>query len=139
MEGLRHDVPAICSNNVSEIIKLRESEEETFKVYRDCVHNLVKKADGCDKKQISEMFKDQVLPELNKLDKTVKDWKSSLENSVFQKLLFGVGTVSIGMYSGVLPFDTKKIIAAFDGFTGITKEQQEARKNGYYFLWRIGK
>ena len=87
-----------------------------------------------------------MLPEINLIDKKIKDWKSKTKNSLKTKLIFGSGAVTVGLYAGVLPPDIGQIIAAIGGGTAVTsalmelnstlKEKDEARSNDFYFLWQ---
>ena len=99
--------------------------------------------------EVSKIFRDQLLPEINLIDKKVKDWKVNTRESISQKILFGTATASFGLYGGVLPANMGEVLAALGGASAIAgslleynktlKEKQEARKNDFYFLWQAGK
>mgnify|MGYP005992775641 FL=1 len=148
-KAMSHHLPLVFSNDLNSVIKLREQEGEAFKVYRDKINTLIRQKDSWKEKDISEMFRDQVLPEINMIDKKVKDWQTKTRESIKDKVLFGSGAVSIGLYSGTLPTSIGQFVAAIGGASVITsalmdynktlKEQNEARSNDYYFLWQAKK
>ncbi len=144
---MSHYLPSIYSQNVDEMLRLRENEGEAFAVYRDKLTKLIREAKSWNEKEVSEVFRDQVLPEINKLEKAINDWKKKTRESLKQKAIFGSGAVTIGLYSGVLPPDIGQIVAALGGGTAVVgalmdynktlKEEHEARSNDFYFLWQM--
>lgn len=148
-KGLKHYLPAIYSTDISAILDLRRKEEESFSVYRDKLNKLMQESKSWNEDEVSKIFRDQLLPEINLIDKKVKDWKSNIRESVSQKVLFGTATVSFGLYGGVLPANLGEMLAALGGASAVAgslmeynktlKEKQEARKNDFYFLWQAGK
>lgn len=148
-EGFKHTLPAILTQSTEDILRLREREPEAFYVYRDKLHKAIKTSYGWAPSEIKELFLDEVYPEINKINKKVKDWKVALRSSTTNKILFSTGIISVGLYSGVLPTNVGQIIAAIGGYTGIStllenysktfKGDEEARKNDMYFLWKINK
>jgi hypothetical protein len=78
------------------------------------------------------MFNDELLPELNRLDFAVSRWKRSLRAKVTDRLLFGAAAVTIGLYSGILPQDIGKVIAAVGGWqsaSNILSDLNESMKD----------
>ncbi len=147
--GLKHHLPAIYSQDLTTILDLRNKEEEAFFVYRDKLNKFMKETKAWEEDEVRKIFRDQLLPEINIIDKKVKDWKSNTRESISQKLLFGTATASFGLYGGVLPTNIGEILAALGGASAVAsslmeynktlKEKQEARKNDFYFLWQAGK
>mgnify|MGYP000456264223 CR=1 FL=1 len=148
-KAMNHHLPLVFSNDLNTVVQLREQESEAFKVYRDKINTLIRQKDLWKEKDISEIFRDQVLPEINMIEKKVKDWQTKTRESIKDKILFGSGAVSIGLYSGTLPTSIGQFVAAIGGASVITsalmdynktlKEQIEARGNDYYFLWQAKK
>jgi len=144
--ALNHTLPTVNSSNLSNVLKLREQEEEAFTVYRDKLHELLKQTNNWNESEVEEAFRDTVLPEINTIDKKVKDWKVRSRESLKEKLIFGTGAVSIGLYSGMLSPNISQLVAAVGGGAAVTgavmdinktfKEKYEARVNDYYFLWQ---
>lgn len=148
-KGMGHYLPTIYSQDLTSLLNLRKSEEEAFKVYRDKLKALIHKSKPWDEKEVSSIFKDQLLPEINLIDKKIKDWKSKAKESIKEKIIFGSGAVGIGLYSGILPFNIGEIVAAVGGSSAVVgavmdynktfKEHEEARSNDFYFLWQAQK
>jgi len=146
-KGMSHYLPSVYGQNVNEILSLREKEGEAFSVYRDKLMKMIRQAKSWDEKEVSEVFRDQVLPEINKLEKVINDWKTKTKESLKEKAIFGSGAVTVGLYSGMLPPDIGQIVAALGGGTAVVgalmdynktlKEKQEARSNDFYFLWQM--
>ena len=145
-KGLKHYLPTIYSSDALAILDLRNKENEAFAVYRDKLRKMFNESKQWNEKEVSSIFRDQLLPEINLINKKVKDWKSNVRESVSQKVLFGTATASFGLYSGVLPTNIGEIVAALGGASAIAgslmeynktlKVKQEARKNDFYFLWQ---
>lgn len=146
-KGMQHYLPAIYSQDMKSIMQLRKSEEEAFSVYRDKLRTLIHTSKPWDEKEVSSVFRDQLLPEINKIDKKIKDWKSKTKESLKEKMIFGTGSVSLGLYAGMLPMNIGAVIAAIGGgsaiagavmdYNKILKEKEEARSNDFYFLWQV--
>jgi hypothetical protein len=147
--ALRHSLPTIFSKSVSDILFLRDAEAEAFYVYRDKLNKIIKESYSWNPKEISQMFEDVIIPEINQINNKVRNWKTNLRDGAKSKLIFGAGTVAVGLFSGILPPDIGKILAAIGGYSGVTslleiynksyKGDQEAKKNDMYFLWKAQK
>lgn len=145
--SMQHYLPAIYCQDMKTITQLRKSEEEAFAVYRDKLRALIHKSKPWDEKEVASVFRDQLLPEINNIDKKIKDWKSKTKESLKEKMIFGTGAVSMGLYAGMLPMNIGEIIAAIGGGTAAVgaamdynktlKEKEEARSNDFYFLWQV--
>lgn len=136
-KGMSHYLPAVFSKDVNTILKLREREHEAFSVYRDKLTAMIRQSKSWDEKEVKGIFRDQVLPEINLLEKKIADWKMDTKESLKEKAIFGSGAVTIGLYAGVLPPDNGQIVAALGGGSAIAgalmdynktlKEKQKAR------------
>lgn len=144
--GMQHLLPAIYSDDSKYIVDLREKEPEAFAVYRDKLNSMIHEAKSWNEQEVTAIFRDQVLPEINLIEKKIKDWKSNIRETFKEKVIFGTGAVTVGLYAGLLPPNIGQIIAAVGGGSAIatalmdynktSKEKQEARKNDFYFLWQ---
>jgi len=145
-KSLEHYLPAIYSKDPSAILDLRLREGEAFSVYRDKLNKFMQESSGWGEVEVSKIFRDQLLPEINLIEKKVKDWKSNTREGIAQKLMFGTATASFGLYEGLLPANIGEIVTAIGGVSAVAgtlmeynktlKEKQEARKNDFYFLWQ---
>lgn len=144
--SLKHSLPIAFSKDTNEILKIRESEKEAFEVYRDKINKLVKDLPSQDPSNYSEMFNDIIVPEINIINKQINDRKKTIRSSISDKVLFGLGTVTVGLYSGIIPQDIGNVIAAIGGckcaidtlsdWNKSFKPDEEARKNDLFFLWK---
>lgn len=147
--AMKHYLPAIYTNDVSAILRLRNKEEEAFAVYRDRLNKIMSETKMWSEDEVSRVFRDQVLPEINIINKKVSDWKASTRESIAEKVLFGAGAASFGLYGGMLPSTMGEMVAAIGGASAVAgtlmdynkslKEKTEARKNDFYFLWQASK
>lgn len=147
--AMSHSLPSVYSKDISSIVDLRNKEAEAFSVYRNKVHNLLKTTDKWSESDVSEIFRDEIVPEINMIDKKINDWKVKTKDSLKEKLIFGAGSVSIGLYAGMLPPNIGDIVAAIGGggavagavmdYNKTLKEKMEARTNDFYFLWQASK
>lgn len=143
---MSHYLPAVYGRSIQEILELREQEGEAFAVYRDRLSSLIRKEKAWEEKDLSQVFRDEVLPEINLIEKKIRDWKSKTRESLKEKLIFGSGAITVGLYSGVLPPDIGQIVAALGGGSAVIgalidynktlKEKDEARASDFYFLWQ---
>lgn len=147
--SIKHYLPTIQSKNLDEILKLRDRELEAFHVYRDKLNKMIKSSGNWKESEVSEIFRDQILPEINIIEKKVKDWKTKARGNLRDKVIIGSGALSFGLYSGVLPNDFSHLFAAAGGgaalvsavidLTKTLKGKEEARGNEFYFLWQANK
>lgn len=149
-KALNHNLPVIFYKDAQDILNLRERENEAFQVYRDKLNSILQtKSQSWNDKELSELFRDQILPELNIINKKVNNWKSNLRSNVRDSIYIGAGSVSIGLYSGILPPEIGNILALFGGGKAISdilvnyknsfNDKNEAYKNDFYFLWQANK
>lgn len=147
LDGFLHYIPFIKNVNLKNLIKLREKEGEAFKVYRDNISNTLNSAMKLSKKEIKEAIDNTILPEINKINLTIRNSKKLLVKSLTKDIIIGTGAITIGLFSGLLPNDIGKIIAALGGFKYISslfekgikifEEPHVIRDNKYYFLWKV--
>ncbi|MFP1984439.1 hypothetical protein ACLEE6_08720 [Lonsdalea quercina] len=148
-ESVNHYLPTIHCRDPLEIIKLRERKDESFKVYRDKLHKLLLDAPKQKQEYFPEIFRDTVLPEINLINKKLKDYQIKKRSNLRDKLIFGSGAVAFGLYSGVLPSNIGSILAAIGGGSAIVSSmidyksaflsRDEIRSSDYYFLWQLTK
>lgn len=148
-ESITHYLPTIHSRDPLEIIQVRKEEDESFKVYRDKLHKLLMEAPKYKDGDFSEVFRDIILPEINLINKKVKDFQIKKRTTIRDKLVFGSGAVAFGLYSGMLPSNMGSVLAAIGGgaaivstmidYTSSFRSKEEARSNDYYFLWELTK
>lgn len=143
--GLKHYLPKVHSSDSNALLALRNNEAEAFFVYRDKLRKLLKTAGNWEEKEVAAVFRDEVLPEINAINKKLRDWKSNTRQSIGEKVLFGTGAVTLGLYAGLLPANIGQLVAALGGTSAAAailmdwnktfKEKQQARSNDFFFLW----
>ncbi|NDJ56707.1 hypothetical protein GWD52_06795 [Enterobacteriaceae bacterium 4M9] len=147
--SINHYLPTIQSRDPLEIINLRKNEEEAFKVYRDKLHKIILDAPKQNPEKFPEIFRDTVLPEINLINKKIKDFQIKKRSNLRDKIIFGSGALAFGLYSGVLPSNLGSILAAIGGGSAIVSSmidyksaflsKNEIRSSDYYFLWQLTK
>lgn len=146
---IKHYLPTVQSRSLDDILTLRDREAEAFYVYRDKINTMIKKTGDWKESDISELFRDQILPEINIIEKKIRDWKTKTRSGLRDKIIIGSGAMSFGLYSGVLPSDFSHLFAAAGGGAALVsamidlsktlKGKEEARKSDFYFLWQANK
>lgn len=149
LSGLSHTVPLIRDATISSLVKLRCNEGEAFRVYRDKLNNVLRDLQSestLTEARVRQAFQNAIEPELNKMDRVVRENKRLLIGQLRQDMVFGAGAVSVGLFSGLLPSTVGQVFAALGGFKIVTgmlektnelvKEPSDVRKNSCYFLWK---
>lgn len=144
-----HYLPSIFSKDVATLTALRLREDEAFKVYRDKLRRLIGSSSDWSVEHLSEVVRDELVPEINLIDKRIRDWKSNLTSNLQEKLIFTTGAVSVGLYSGFLPPNLGQIVAAAGGGTALVgalmdynktfKTKEKAESSDFYFLWQANR
>lgn len=147
-EGLTHVVPAIENTSLHNLINLRENDFESFLVYRDSIRKLISQTiEINDFSNLSMAINDIVRPEINKMNLAVKTNKKMLSYKTRKELLISAGIITLGVFSGILPYDISKIIGVIGGCKfaqtiisqaiDISNPQYNIANNDYYFIWKI--
>lgn len=144
-----HTLPTIENSKIESLLKLRENETDSFDLYRDALQLALKESQCEDPVILKELFDDLVRPEINKIESTVQNAKRALRRDISKDIVVGAGFVSIGLFGGFLPPNIGKIISALGGIHYSSKlfenvrdlflEPLEARKEKFYFLWKVQK
>ncbi|MDQ3819775.1 MAG: hypothetical protein M3362_19160 [Acidobacteriota bacterium] len=146
IEGFSHSLPFIQNVSLNKLLRLRMEEGESFQVYRDSVSAMLKSLKPADSEKIKEAFEDVVVPELRKIDLTIKNTKKLLRESITSNIIYGTSLVTVGLAGGFLSPDAGKILATLGGFQfgmnalrslhQLMKEPGSIRDNKFYFLWK---
>lgn len=147
VNGLSHMLPMVTGVPLVDILKFRETERESFAVYRDSVTKVVKNLRTQDPEVYREAYSDIIRPELNKVELSVSNASRKLWKSVgIDAATWGI-LGAFGLYSGLADPTIASIIALFGG-AGFAKDiiknfvmahdrSSVARESPYYFLWRM--
>lgn len=146
-------VPFIEDVKLTDIIKLRNREEEAFINYRHALNSaiteFVKHGEQFTKKEARALHADIIAPSLASLNIRVKQAKRDLVRKPFRSFAGVVGSISFGMLTGLIKPDIAAIATAI-GFVGFgTKfigdmmalgdSEDKIANEHFYFLWKIKK
>lgn len=144
-------VPFINHVSTSELIKLRNREEESFLIFRQVLAKAIDehkaKKDEFTEKDAKQIYQDIIEPQLAILDRKIKIAHKSLIKGTIQKVLSWTGAISFGLYSGFLPsgltaaasaLGLTKILADFtESFMNKKDVELMIRDQDMYFLWKV--
>lgn len=147
-KGLFHKVPLIGEVQIEDIVNLREKDGEAFEGYRSKMNSILNTYDKLDRKTISDIQKDIILPELDTMEQVIYRNKKALIKSAAQDILLMGGGIGIGVFSGMLPIDYSAVVGIVGGLSAISSVAEKARKcfsndeiksNNFYFLYELQK
>ena len=152
-DALSHPLAFVGNVPLERILKIRKQEGEAFFVYRDAMRKLLSTARGKTSKELREAFDDEIRPELNRIDLTLKNARKIVSVSALTDAVLLFASVSIAAFSGLLPqslgipAELLNVGAALGGWKGVTglaskvsalrSTPKEVSENKYAFLWRI--
>ena len=145
--SLTHYLTILPDVSVSKIVDLRKKEGEAFAVYRDNINKILKENPNLSNKEYQELNRDIILPNINKINRNIRNNKKLLVDTLTADLLFWGSTISIGIFSNLLPLNLAAIAGAMGGISTIKnlgenilklgQTEHIARENDYYFLWKL--
>lgn len=127
-KGLFHKVPLIGEVQIEDIVNLREKDGEVFEGYRSKMNSILNTYDKLDRKTISDIQKDIILPELDTMEQVIYRNKKALIKSAAQDILLMGGGIGIGVFSGMLPIDYSAVVGIVGGLSAISSVAEKARK-----------
>jgi hypothetical protein len=145
LKQVNHIVPFIEKVNLKKLIELRNKEGEAFQIYRDKL-NMIVKLKGAEKVELKDYYNEEIRPELNKINYTLKNSKKLLWGNIKSNILLASTYISASLYSGILPSNLDTIIASVGGFEFSKSIGQDlikilkkptVRDNELYFLWKL--
>lgn len=150
LDWLSHEVPDISNVPLTNLVKFRNAESESFIVYRDSVNSIIRNIQpDTSKDEAKEMLDCQILPELNKISLSIKLEKKKAAKSLIRKSIVGAAFISIGTFSGFVPVGLGYGLTALGGYTFVdtlsedfsvlANDSTEIKNNPYYFLWKASK
>jgi len=146
IEGLKHQLPTIASKSISTLLELRKENEEVFHNYRIELRKALTERGVKSVSQAKELFADTVQPEIEKIDKKIKNFRQAAVKSLAKDVLIYGGLVTVGLFSGLIPSNIAEIVGTIGGVEvtrtlidkagAIVKQPPSARENPYFFLWQ---
>lgn len=146
-------VPFVEDVKLTDIIKLRNREEDAFINYRSALNSAMTEAlkhnEQLTAKKAIALHADIIAPSLASLNIKVKQAKKDLWCKPFRSLLGVVGSISCGMLTGLIRPDAVAIATAIGlvGFGGkfisdvmaLGDSEDKIANEQFYFLWKIKK
>ena len=143
------DVPFFDKFDTKTILKLRESEHQSFNDYRIAMDQATK-AYITEPSQINDIYSDIIYPAFNRLDALFdKTKRSNFAKNVGEGIIIG-STVTLGVMTSVIPNNPMGIISALGGTGTLVKyldgviqrklsTNDEIEKQDFYFLWQLNR
>jgi len=147
INSLEHSFPFLQNVSSDKLIELREHEPEAFKTYRDSLETIIRKSKNLSGKELAEAIKDEVRPNINKIDSTIKKHSNKLTKGTLGNLIYCLGSVIIGLKGGFLPSQASSALAALgianhggqtvQNIIKLLNVESEVSDEKYYFLWKL--
>jgi len=148
---LTSEVPFLADVAIGDLIKLRDSEQESFILFRQALNEAIDqfvKERNIPRSSIAKaIFQDVVYPHLTMLDKKVKLAKKSLRIKPVRTLGSTMALLSFGLFTGFVPAELKPIASLFGSTLGgtqfikdllaINDAENDIKMDKFYFLWKV--
>jgi len=99
LAGLSHSIPTIEDVRLDKLIRLRQKEGEAFEVYRDALHRVLNQARALKPEEMRELIDDEIRPEIHKIERTIKNTRRLLVDSLTRDILVSTGYIAIGLFA----------------------------------------
>jgi hypothetical protein len=146
--SLGHHLPFIPQTDLKSLINLRKKEGEAFQIYRTSfsifLQNIKSKSHN-----LQEAFKDEIEPEIYKMNQTIKTAKKIIYNDIKKDFFLGSTFVSVGLLSNFLSPNVAALLTGLGGINYLNKFADSANKlasvestvrnNRYFFIWKLKK
>lgn len=149
IKSLQHTFPFIHGATSEKIIELRNNEPEAFLHYRDSMEKLLRNASNLNESDLISAVKDEIRPQVHKIDLVLKKHKSKLGKGLLVNLLLGSASIFIGLKTGILPAPVGNALAALGianhggqavhNLKKVLNREIEVVDETYYFLWKLKK
>lgn len=135
-------LPLIQNVNLENLLKIRDTDYDSFLVYRDKLREIIKINDLKTEKDYQDAYNDLIQPEINRMNNVLRKNRKHL----IKRIGIDVGLTSIicsiGMYNHF----------SFDGITGLMSllgistgikdivelsSKESIEENELYFLWKV--
>ncbi|MFK8069122.1 MAG: hypothetical protein AB8D52_12875 [Gammaproteobacteria bacterium] len=144
-------VPFLKGVDPATVLKIRESEQDSFVSFRsklnETVNEVVAQKGSLDNRGAYQIYNDLLAPEISKLNHQMQLANNSLTKKARRKVMGWTAAISFGNYVGLLPPGITAAAAAL-GFTGLIATSLEEMMNNsdaedlikssdMYFLWKV--
>lgn len=144
-------LPFIDLVDTSVLIRLRDSEQEAFSLFRAALTKAIEEYKSQGKafteRDAQAVYADIIQPRLATLDAKIRSAKRSFRKGGIRKVLGWTGAISIGLYTGIFTADPLVGAAAFGAAKAGAKLlestmaksdlEETIKQDDMYFLWRV--
>lgn len=144
-------VPFIDAISPTDLMRLRNREEDSFILFRSALTKAIYEYKGNEteltERSAKQIYGDILQPQLAKLDSKVSSARRTLLKKTTAQLATWTAAISIGLYLGFLPSGIAAAAAAL-GLTKVLADmgqeflikrdvEEEVRQEEMYFLWKV--
>jgi len=144
-------VPFIGETSPEELLKIRQSEEDSFILFRKGLNQAIDEykiqGDEITENDAKAIYGDIIEPKLSELDIKVKKAKRKLARETISSVAGWTGAISLGWFAGLLPNDLVnaaatlglvKVVAEITRSTMVkSKTDEDIQEEPMYFLWKV--
>lgn len=144
-------VPFIDSVDTSALIRLRDSEQEAFSLFRAALTQAIEEYKSQGKafteRDAQAVYADIIQPRLATLDAKIRSAKRSYRKGGVRKVLGWIGAISIGLYTGIFTSDPLAGAAGFgaakagakllESIMAKSDVEETIKQDDMYFLWKV--
>lgn len=145
-QSLSHNIPFVSNIDLKKLINLRKKEGEAFQVYRTSFTSFLLSMKDTNY-NLKEAFNDEIQPEINKMNQTIKTSKKLIMSDIAKDVIVGSTFVSVGLFANFLPPNIGQIVAGVGGAGYLGKfgdnikklrtVETDIRNNKYFFIWKL--
>jgi len=144
LDSLSHAVPILNELKIEDVIEMRKKEGESFINYRYEMQKLYNERPA--NKELSEYFRDIILPRLAEIESASKKFKRTKKKSLIYHGFSAAAYLTAGIF-GVLPSTFANSLAALGGFNHgkdfgaelLSLNRNNTTEDKFYFLWQLTK
>jgi len=150
---LLYELPILDNATLDFLLEVRENEPEAFLTYRNTISQIIKEylsqRTHISDQDAQQIYEDIIYPRLCELNAKVKSIKSGALNTFKREITITATIAALGMYSGLLPIETKALVASLGGLTALKSAGEllwrsvttpdEIRNDNFYYLWKVSR
>lgn len=146
---LSHNVPIGIDLELSEVLRLRESERGHFLQYRSAVSKAIDEVKAGTSNNTKEIFFDVIQPELTRIDLLMSEARRTSKSNLIKDLAAPSAFLGLGLFSGIVSPTIAAVATAVGGLHFVDKlaghakdlvlTPKEVRQDKFYWLWKVNK
>lgn len=144
-------VPFLDGLDAQQLLKIRESEADSFLLFRQALNRVIDEASSKDddftERKARELYGDELEPSLARLDLKLRSAQRGFMKTTGRKVTALAGAITFGLFSGMIPAS----LGAAAKVLGLTKilsdlgesalqaqgDEDTIRSDEMYFLWKV--